>query len=133
MRPVVKAPIGKSIKDVIDHLRASGQPEAVRAKHDESCSRQSHDCELRTTSASSVNSLIPAVDSAFDSASVAKRAYALLRLLRTKTGHCISRGRGCRGTERHRVSPLQQTFTLVHLQPHDWLPLAVAAEDSADV
>ena len=29
-RPVVKAPIGKSIKDVIDHLRASGQPQTVR-------------------------------------------------------------------------------------------------------
>ena len=30
-RPAVKAPIGKSIKDVIDHLRASGQPETVRS------------------------------------------------------------------------------------------------------
>ena len=29
-KPAVKAPIGKSIKDVIDHLRASGQPQAVR-------------------------------------------------------------------------------------------------------
>ena len=40
-KPAVKAPIGKSIKDVIDHLRASGQAEAV-------CNSTNHERLLTT-------------------------------------------------------------------------------------